>query len=107
MKTDYLLIILAMGGATYLTRYGSLALMQATGMPPWLQEWLEQVPVGILTALIIPSLLLSGGRLAINFHNEFLIVGIATAVIAYWSKNPILTMLCGIGGIIILRLLGL
>ncbi|WP_407313641.1 AzlD domain-containing protein [Desulfosporosinus sp. SB140] len=105
MRSDVLYIIIGMSVVTYFTRFGALALFRFTGVPTWLNRWLKYVPVAILTALIVPSLLLPKGYLDISLNNHYLIAGIAAAFVAYKSRNIIATLGLGMSIMFILKLL--
>ncbi len=105
MRNEVLLMITGMALVTYFTRFGSLALFRMTGIPPWLSRWLKHVPVAILTALIIPSLLLPRGSLDLSLHNHYLLAGIAAALVAYKTRNIIPTMGIGLLIMFVLRLM--
>lgn len=105
MRSDILLIILGMTVVTFLTRFGSLALFRLTGVPSWLEKWLKHVPVAILTALIVPSLVFPKGTIDLSFHNHYLLAGIIAAVTAYKTHNIIPTLSLGMLVMFSLRLL--
>ena len=104
MRSDVFYIIMGMALVTYFTRIGALALFRFTGVPTWLNRWLKYVPVAILTALIIPSLLLPKGYLDISLNNHYLIAGIAAACVAYRSRNIIATLGIGMSIMFVLKL---
>ncbi len=103
MRSEVFYIILGMALVTYLTRIGALALFRFTGIPSWLNRWLKYVPVAILTALIVPSLLLPKGYLDISFNNNYLIAGIVAAFVAYKSRNIIATLGLGMSIMFVLK----
>ncbi|MFZ7104180.1 MAG: AzlD domain-containing protein [Peptococcaceae bacterium] len=107
MRNDILFIILGMALVTYLTRVGSLIIFRYTGIPAWAEEWLKHVPTAILTALIIPALILPKGHLDLTFGNHYLIAGLVSAFIAYKSHNIIMTIGLGMSTIFCLNLLGI
>lgn len=98
-------IILVMTAATFLTRFGSFALLRVTGIPKWFDRWLEQVPVGILTALVVPTLLIRQGHVDITPHNTYLLAGLATAAAAYFSENMVATIAVGMAVMLGLRMI--
>lgn len=53
---DFLLLMLAMGAVTYLPRLLPLVALSRSTLPSWFAEWLELIPVAILSALIAPTL---------------------------------------------------
>ena len=105
MRNEILVVILAMAAVTFATRFGSIALFRQTEMPDWLERWLKHIPTAILTALIVPALLLPKGQLDITLHNHYLLAGILAAVVAYKSRNIVYTIVLGMGAMIVLRLL--
>lgn len=107
MRLEILLIVLGMSVATFLTRFGSVALLSKIGLPSWFERWLKHVPTAILTALIIPSLLLPQGYVDISFNNHYLLAGVLAAVVAYTCRNAMLTMGLGLTAMLSLRWLGI
>ena len=53
---DFLFLMIAMGAVTYLPRMLPLVVFSRRTLPPWFAEWLELIPVAILSALIAPTL---------------------------------------------------
>lgn len=96
MHSEILVIILGMAAVTFLTRFGSLLLFRQIGMPPWMMNWLKHVPTAVLTALILPSLLLPKGYLDISLNNHYLLAGIIASIVAYKSRNIMATVGFGI-----------
>ena len=106
MRTDMLLLILGMAAATFFTRFGAQALFRQIGLPRGLDRWLKHVPTGILTALIVPSILLPDGHLDLTLHNNYLIAGIIAAAVAFRFRNTGITMIVGLAAVITLRWMG-
>lgn len=107
MRSNILLIIMGMAAVTYFTRIGSLVIFRYTGIPNWLEEWLRHVPTAVLTALIIPALILPKGQIDLTWSNHYLVAGIISAVIAYKSRNIIMTIGMGMATILCLNWLGI
>ena len=53
---DFLLLMISMGAVTYLPRMIPLVMLSRRALPQWFAEWLELIPVAILSALIAPTL---------------------------------------------------
>ena len=104
MRTEVLFLILGMALVTYITRYAPLGLLRTTGIPGWLERWLKHIPTAILTALIIPALLLPQGQLDISLHNPYLIAGVVSAITALYSRNIIATLIMGMGAMLLLKM---
>lgn len=103
MSVEIFSIIMAMAAVTFFTRFASLILLHHTGIPAWFEKWLKHVPVGILTALIMPSILVQQGQINLSLHNHYLVAGIIAAIVAYKSRSAILTMGLGMGAMFMLR----
>lgn len=56
---QYLVIVLCMGLVTYIPRWCPLFFLSQRRLPQWLVEWLDMIPVAILSALIFPDLFIS------------------------------------------------
>jgi len=53
---DYIVLVLCMGIVTYLPRMLPLVALSRRRLPSWFSEWLELIPVAILSALLAPTL---------------------------------------------------
>lgn len=103
MHSEIFMIIIGMALVTFATRFSCVALFRQTGIPDWLERWLRHIPTAILTALIIPSLVLPKGQIDISFHNHYLLAGIVAAAVAYKSRNILVTLTTGMGTMLALR----
>lgn len=106
MRFNVVMIILGMSLITFLTRFGAFALFKMTGVPPWLHRWLKSVPIAILTALIVPALLLPQGRIDISLSNHYLLAGIVATLAAYKTKDILWTLGLGMTTMLLLKMLG-
>jgi branched-subunit amino acid transport protein len=57
---DYLLIVAGMALVTYVPRWLPLFFLAQQRLPRWFVEWLDLIPVAILSALIFPDLFVRG-----------------------------------------------
>ncbi len=103
MKNVWLVMFLG-GLATFLTRLSFILLVGRREIPDWLRRSLRFVPPAVLTAIIIPELLLPGGRLDISIGNERLLAGLLAVLVAWKTRNTILTILVGMIALWIFRL---
>ena len=107
MRLEIVAIILGMALITFLTRFGALAFFHRTGIPKWFERWCRHVPTGILTALIIPALLMPRGQVDLTMGNHYLLAGLAAAFAAWRFRNILLTMGAGFAVMFSLRCLAL
>jgi branched-subunit amino acid transport protein len=89
------LIILGMGIVTYAIRLSLVALLGRIEVPPLVRRALRFVPPAVLSALILPELLLPGGVLDLSLGNARLLAGTLAALVAWRSRNALLAI--GIG----------
>ncbi|MCC6458507.1 MAG: AzlD domain-containing protein [Caldilineaceae bacterium] len=96
MTTNDLLLVLGMALVTFAMRYPVLALVSRLTLPPSLLAALKFIPPAVLTAIIVPALLApDGGKLDFTFRNDYLIAGLVTALVAWRTKNILLTLATG------------
>jgi len=88
------LLIAGMMAATFLVRYPVLALLGKVPIPAPAERALRYIPPAVLTAIIIPEVLLPDGELKIA-NNAYLMAGIIAALVSWRSKSLLLTI--GIG----------
>jgi branched-subunit amino acid transport protein len=89
-------IILGMALVTFTPRYGVLALLGRMEMPKPIFRALRFVPPAVLSAIILPALLLDkDGNLYIALDNSYLVAGIVAGIIAWRSRNLLLTIVLG------------
>jgi branched-subunit amino acid transport protein len=89
------LTVLLGGLITYAERLSLIVPMGRVTLPPVLVRGLRFVPPAVLTAIIVPELLLPRGELDFSLGNARLLAGVLAAVIAWWSRNVILTVVSG------------
>ena len=100
-----LLTMVGMGVVTYLTRAFFLVGKRDEGMPKFVVRALKFVPVAVLGAIVAPMVVAPEGRLALTYDSPYLIAGLLTFLVAYISKNLIVTVFSGIALILIVKFL--
>ena len=92
--------ILLLGGmtlVTFLVRYPLLAMSDRITLPPKLMQALNYVPPAVLTAIIVPTVLIEDNSLWLAPSNPRLLGALAALGIGLWKKNLLLTILIGMG----------
>lgn len=74
-------------------------------IPPGVERFLEFVPPAALAALVVPSLLVVDGSLALSPGNERLLAGAVAAVVAWRTGNLLATVVAGMAVLWALQLL--
>jgi len=95
LKSEYLLIVVGMGVVTYLPRWLPLLFLSNRKPPRWVIEWLELIPVAILSALLMPVLFTSGEPRFLYLLKPELLVAIPTFLVACKTQSMGGTVLAG------------
>jgi len=101
--TEFLLIV-GMFLVTFSVRYVLFGVAGRVRFPPWLTTALNFVPPAVLTAIIVPALLLPRGELWLEADNPWLISGVFAALISFWRKDLLTTIVAGMLFFMLLRL---
>lgn len=97
------LVMIAVGVLTFSTRLSFIVLLERWQTPPLLRRALRFVPVSVLTAIIIPELVLPGGEMDISFGNARLLAGIIAILVAWKTKNIVWTIIAGMGALLLIQ----
>ena len=95
MAVSIWFIMLAIGSLTYLTRLSFIALHNRWEPPAGFRRALHFVPVAVLTAIVVPELLMHEGAIIASPLNPRLIAGAVAIFIAWRTKNTVLTIVVG------------
>lgn len=99
------LTIALMSAVTVVPRLLPVWLLAGRTLPPLVVSWLRYVPVAVLAAMLAPSLLLVEGRLDLSWSNLYFWVSLPTFAVAWKTRSLFLTVITGMGGIALVRLL--
>jgi branched-subunit amino acid transport protein len=107
MRWDIISIILGMAAVTLLTRSAGLVWHSFGKNFSRYENFLRPIPIAVLTALVVPSLLMPDGRLHISIYNPYLIAGAFALLLAYKTRNVFITVALGMAMMLSLRYFGL
>jgi branched-subunit amino acid transport protein len=99
------LIMLLGGLLTFGMRFSLIFLFGRFEVPETMRKALHYVPPAVLSAIILPELLYSSASLNLSFGNTRLLAGIIAMLVAWYTKNTLLTILAGMAALLILQLL--
>jgi branched-subunit amino acid transport protein len=99
--------LLIVGLLTFGIRLSFIGFMGRARIAPLLQRALRFVPVAVLSALIAPALFLPAGSLNLSPGNARLIAGLLAILVAWRTKNVLLTIVIGMACLLVLQALGL
>jgi branched-subunit amino acid transport protein len=83
------------GLVTFLTRLSFIALLGRLEVPPLLTRALRFVPAAVLSAIIVPELVMRGGAPEVSFRNPRLVAGLLAALVAWKTRSVGLTIAAG------------
>jgi branched-subunit amino acid transport protein len=89
------LIMIGIGLGTFLIRLSFIALFGQREIPPLLRRSMRFIPASVLSALVVPQILTHEGAVDISVTNPFMIAGIIAGLVAWRTKNVLLTILSG------------
>ncbi|HEV2741712.1 MAG TPA: AzlD domain-containing protein [Rubrobacter sp.] len=95
--------ILGAGAVTFALRLSFIALLGRIRIPPYLGRALRFVPAAVLTAMVVPLLFYEDGALEVSLGNERLLAGLVAALIAWRTRNVLLTLGGGMATLWILQ----
>jgi branched-subunit amino acid transport protein len=98
-------IIAGMGVVTYAIRASMILLLGRIEIPPFIRRALRFVPPAVLSALIVPELLLPAGTLSLSLANPRLLAGAVAALIAWRARNVLLAITAGMLALWVLQAL--
>ncbi|MGB7474428.1 AzlD domain-containing protein [Trichococcus sp.] len=100
MDDKALWLIFGGGLVTFLPRWLPIVALKNARIPIWFQKWMSFLPVSIFAALIASDIFFWEGTVSLNvLENAKLLPSLVTALVAYYSKNMILSVIVGIAGI--------
>ena len=89
------ILVIGMMLVTFGARYPVLALVSKLQLPEIILRALKFVPPVVLTAIILPAVLISDQKLQIDLNNAPLFASIIAAIISWKYKNLLLTIIIG------------
>ena len=98
-------LILGMFIITFGIRFVMFAFAGKITFPVWMQQSLKFVPPAVLTAIIVPAVVMPYGDMDISFNNVYLLAAIISVVISLVTKSLLKTIFFGMLVFLLLKLL--
>jgi branched-subunit amino acid transport protein len=89
------LVIGGMAAVTFLIRYPVMAVVSRVQLPEPAIRALRYVPVAVLTAITVPAIVVPSGVPDFALSNAYLWAGIIAALIAWRTRNLLITIVAG------------
>ncbi|MGB8982836.1 MAG: AzlD domain-containing protein [Anaerolineales bacterium] len=97
------LVMLLGGLITFGMRFSLIYLFGRFQVPETLRKALHYVPPAVLSAIIFPELFLTDGAWNLALDNARLLAGLAAIVVAWFSKNTLITIIAGMVALFLLQ----
>ena len=97
------LIFLLGGLLTFGMRYSFIYLLGKFEIPETLRRALRFVPPAVLSAIVLPELLIRSGQMDFSLTNFRLLAGGIAVLVAWKTKNTLMTILAGMASLLVLE----
>ena len=99
-------LVMVLGGLiTFGMRFSLIYLFGKLEIPDTLRRALHYVPPAVLSAIIFPELFMHEGTLHLSVENTRLLAGLFAILVAWFSKNTLVTIIAGMIALLVLQLL--
>ena len=88
-------VIVVVGALNYLSRLSFIAFFASREMPPMLAHALKFVPAAMLTALVLPMVLVPSAAGVLAGVNPRVLAAIVAAVVAFFTHSSFKTLVVG------------
>ena len=100
---NYLLTIIGGGLVTFAIRLSFIAALEKITLPESIRRALRFVPAAVLSAIIFPEVFRPGGHFDVSLGSTRLLAGVLAALVAWRTKNVLLTIAVGMGALWVLQ----
>ena len=99
-------VVMLLGGLiTFLIRFSLIYLFGRFKIPEKMRQALRYVPPAVLSAIIFPELVFQDGALNLSLDNTRLLAGLFAILVAWFSKNTLVTIITGMIALFVLQFL--
>lgn len=99
------LVMLFGGLITFGMRFSFIYLFGRFEVPATMRRALHYVPPAVLSAIIFPELFLDDNVLNISIDNVRLLAGLVATLVAWYTKNTLLTIIMGMLALFLFQIL--
>jgi len=89
------LLILGLALTSFIPRASFILLFARWPVPALVQRALRYVPAAVFSAILVPALVLTEGALDIGLDNPRLFAGILAGIVAWRTRNTLVTIVTG------------
>jgi branched-subunit amino acid transport protein len=87
VRSELVWLFIAMGAVTFIPRWLPLFFLSQRQLPEWFVDWLDLIPVAVLSALVVPELMTEGIPRNLSLVNSRLLVAIPAFLFALKTKS--------------------
>ncbi len=97
--------VMILGGLlTFGMRFSLIYLFGRFEVPEVIRGALRFVPPAVLSAIVFPELFLHGGPFDISLDNHRLLAGVVAVLVAWKTRNTLVTILAGMAALLALQI---
>ncbi len=98
-------VVMLLGGLlTFGMRLSFIYLLGRVNVPDAVRRGLRFVPPAVLSALVLPELLMSSGNLDMSLGNHRWLAGLIAIVVAWRTRNVLLTIVVGMTVLLLVQI---
>jgi branched-subunit amino acid transport protein len=97
------LVMLLGGLITFGMRFSLIYLFGRFQVPETMRRALHYVPPAVLSAIIVPELFLHEEAIYLSLDNTRLLAGVLAILVAWFSKNTLVTIIAGMIALFLLQ----
>jgi branched-subunit amino acid transport protein len=94
-ETILWIAILGVSLTSFVTRASFVAFATRLRLPPLVEQALRLAPAAVLGAIAVPALLMHGGHVDASLGNQRLIAGCAAALVMWFTRSMISSIITG------------
>jgi len=87
VRSELVWLFIAMGAVTFIPRWLPLFFLSQRQLPEWFVDWLDLIPVAVLSALVVPELMTEDIPRHLSLINPRLLVAIPAFLFALKTKS--------------------
>ncbi|MBE0612299.1 MAG: AzlD domain-containing protein [Burkholderiales bacterium] len=93
--TAFLLLIFGLALTSFIPRASFILLFARWPAPALLRRALRYVPAAVFSAILVPAFVMTAGSVQIGLDNPRLLAGILAAIVAWHTRNTLVTIVIG------------
>lgn len=98
------LVMLLGGLITFGMRFSLIYFFGRFEVPETMRKALHYAPPAVFSAILFPELFLHGGALNLSLSNTRLLAGLIAILVAWFTKNTLVTIIVGMIALFLLQL---